>query len=94
MQPGEWERVAATIKLTDSEKAFLERMAKRKKLWLVFSVVSVAVAIAFFVYHALIVKDFNMLRFVVLLLLLLTGRSHLRQYRSAVIFSKLRGSVT
>ena len=76
--------------LTDKEKSFLRRTAKRKNLFLTFSVLSVVVAGVFLVYHGFIKRDLNALRFVVALLLLLSGRSHLRQYKSALIFSKLR----
>ncbi len=85
---GAW--VDTTIELTDSEKAYLARTVRRKNLWLTFSLLSVAVAVSFLVYHVMIAKDLNGLRFVIILLLLLTGRSHLRQYRTAVIFSKLK----
>ena len=81
-----------TIELTDSEKAFLARTVRRKNLWLTFSLLSVAVALLFIVYHGLIAKDLNGLRFVIVILLLLSGRGHMRQYRSAVIFSKLKST--
>lgn len=48
------------------------------------------IAAFFLVYHGLIMHDLNALRFVIVILLLLSGRSHLKQYRSAVIFSKLK----
>lgn len=76
--------------LTDKEKSFLRRTAKRKNLFLAFSVLSVVVAAVFLVYHGLIIRDLNALRFVLVILLLLSGRSHLRQYKSALIFSKLK----
>ncbi len=76
--------------LTQSEQAFLARAAKRKILFLLSSLATVAVAATFLVYHGMIVRDINGPRFVIILLLLLSGRSYLRLYRSAVIFSKLR----
>jgi hypothetical protein len=76
--------------LTDKEKSFFMRSVRRKNLFLTFSILSVVVALFFLVYHGLIIKDLNALRLVVVLLLLLSGRSHLRQYKSALIFSKLK----
>ncbi len=75
--------------LTPGEKSFLTRAAKRKILFLLSSIATVAVAAVFLVYHGLIAKDMSGPRFVIILLLLLSGRSYLRLYRSAVIFSKL-----
>ncbi len=76
--------------LTEAEKNFLTRAAKRKSLFLMSSVATVAVAVSFLVYHGLFAKDMNGLRFVIILLLLLSGRSYLRLYKSAVIFNKLK----
>lgn len=76
--------------LTDKEKSFFMRLVRRKNLFLISSILSVVVALFFLVYHGLIIKDLNALRLVVVLLLLLSGRSHLRQYKSALIFSKLK----
>ncbi len=75
--------------LTDGERKFLDRTAKRRKLFLVSSIATVAVAASFVLYHGLVVKDMNGLRFVVILLLLLSGRSYLRLYKAAVIFYKI-----
>lgn len=75
--------------LTEDEKSFLIRAAKRKNLFLLSSIASVVVAVSFFVYHVLIAKDLNGLKFAVIIILLLSGRSYLRLYRSAVIFNKL-----
>jgi uncharacterized membrane protein len=79
-----------SLELTEKEKSFLVRTAKRKKLFLTSSVLSVLVAVVFVVYHGLIVGDLNAMRFVIVILLLLSGRSHLRQYKSALIFNKLK----
>jgi hypothetical protein len=75
--------------LTEKEKTFLVRTAKRKKLFLISSLATVAVAASFLVYHGLVVRDMNGLRFAVIIILLLSGRTYLRLYKSAVIFSKL-----
>jgi hypothetical protein len=76
--------------LTEQEKKFLSRAAKREKLFLISSVATVVVAISFLLYHGLVAHDMNGPRFVIILLLLLSGRSYLRLYKSAVIFSKLK----
>ena len=76
--------------LTDQEKKFLNRAARRRSLFLLSSIATVVVALTFLVYHGLILKDMNGPRFVIILLLLLSGRSYLRLYKSATIFSKLR----
>ncbi len=76
--------------LTEAEKNFLIRAAKRKNLFLISSVATVVVAVSFLVYHGLFAKDMNGPRFVIILLLLLSGRSYLRLYKSAVIFNKLK----
>ena len=81
---------ANQMQLTDPEKSFLDRIIRRKKLFLKFSLVGVVVSVAYFIYHAVIAQDLTVLRSVVVILLLLSARSHLRQYRSAVIMDKLR----
>lgn len=78
--------------LTEKEKKFLSGAAKRKGLFLISSVATVVVAVAFLVYHGLVAKDMNGPRSVIILLLLLSGRSYLRLYKSAVIFSKLKNT--
>lgn len=75
--------------LTNEEEKFLVRAARRKGLFLLSSIATVVVAVSFLVYHALIAKDLNGTRFAVIIILLLSGRTYLRLYKSAVIFSKL-----
>jgi hypothetical protein len=75
--------------LTDAEGKFLVRAAKRKNLFLLSSIATVVVAVSFLVYHSLIAKDLNGTRFAIIIILLLSGRTYLRLYKSAVIFSKL-----
>jgi hypothetical protein len=77
-------------KLTDQEKRFLSRAARRRTLFLLSSIATVVVAVTVLMYHGLIMRDMNSSRFVIILLLLLSGRSYLRLYKSATIFSKLR----
>ncbi len=78
------------MELTNREKLFLVRVAKRKNLYLIFSILSVIIAVFLLIFHGLIMRDINALRFIIIILLLLAGRAHLRQYRSAIIFHKLR----
>jgi hypothetical protein len=76
--------------LTDQEKKFLSRAARRRSLFLLSSIATVVVAVTILVYHGLIMKDMNGPRFVIILLLLLSGRSYLRLYKSATIFRKIK----
>ncbi len=76
--------------LTEKEKKFLNGAARRRKLFLISSVTTVVIAVFFLFYHGLIARDMNGLRFVIALLLLLSGRSYLRLYKSAVIFDKIK----
>ena len=82
----------ATGDLTEKEIKFLSGAAKRRKLFLTSSVATVVVAAAFLVYHGLVARDMNGLRFAVIIILLLSGRTYLRLYKSAVIFGKLQSS--
>ncbi len=75
--------------LTEQEKNFLSRAGKRRTLFLLSSIATVLVAVLFLAYHGLIAKDLNGPRFVIILLLLLSGRSYLRLYKCAGIFTKL-----
>lgn len=76
--------------LTDEEIKFLSRAARRKRLFLISSIATVVVAVSFLVYHGLVVRDMNGLRFALIIILLLSGRTYLRLYKSAVIFDKLK----
>jgi len=78
--------------LTDKEIKFLSRAARRKQLFLISSIVTVVVAVSFLVYHGVVAHDMNGLRFAVIIILLLSGRTYLRLYKSAVIFDKLKPS--
>lgn len=77
------------MQLTGKERLFMERTARRKNLFLAFSLLSTAAAAFLLLYHGLVAKDLDALRFVIIILLLLVGRAHLRQYRSAIILNKL-----
>src|SRR5690242_11658917 len=82
----------ARAELTEKEMRFLSGTAKRKKLFLMSSAATVVVAVSFLVYHGIIAHDMNGIRFAVIIILLLSGRTYLRLYKSAVIFSKLKSS--
>jgi len=78
--------------LTEEEVKFLSRAARRKRLFLISSIATVVVATVFLLYHGIVAKDMNGLRFAVIIILLLSGRTYLRLYKSAVIFDKLKPS--
>ncbi|HEX9019976.1 MAG TPA: hypothetical protein VF903_01805 [Nitrospirota bacterium] len=76
--------------LTEKEMQFLSRAARRKHFFLISSMATVIVAVSFLVYHGLVARDMNKLRFAVIIILLLSGRAYLRLYKSASIFDKLK----
>ena len=76
--------------LTKSEQAFLNRIAGRKKLFLIFSIASVVIALLDLAYHGLVKHDLDPPRLVLVLMILLMGRSHMRQYRSAMLLDKFK----
>jgi hypothetical protein len=78
------------MELTDKERSLLDRIARQKKLYLAFSIMSVVIAVLLLVYYGLLIKNINSMNFVVIILVLLGGRAHLRQYRSAVLLHKLK----
>jgi formate-dependent nitrite reductase membrane component NrfD len=78
------------MELTDKEKSLLNRIAKQKNLFLAFSIINVVVAVFLCIYYGLVIRNFDGIRFVLIILILLSGRSHLRQYRSALLLQKLK----
>ncbi|RJQ43559.1 MAG: hypothetical protein C4538_11865 [Nitrospiraceae bacterium] len=78
------------MELSEKERSLLCHIAGRKNLYLIFSIVSVVVAVSLLIYNGIIAKDLSPLRFVIVILILLTARAHLRQYRSALILHKLK----
>jgi hypothetical protein len=78
------------MEFTDKEKLFLSRVAKQKNLYLTFCIASVIIAVFLLIYYGLIMRDITGTRFVIIILLLLAGRAHLRQYRSALILHKVK----
>jgi hypothetical protein len=75
------------------ERAFAERAIRRKRLFLVLSNVSVAVAVmlaAFYGYERLVHPEFSIgPRAVIILLILLNARQNLRQHKYAAILEKI-----
>lgn len=77
--------------LTASERALLVRQIRRRKLSLFFSVASVAVAAVLLAVYAF-KHLLNPARGVILLLILIGAKNHLRIYRLAGILEKLAGA--
>jgi hypothetical protein len=79
--------------LTGTEKAFLARALRRRRLFLVLSVVGIVVAIglvAYYTWRKLHDPTFAVgARVVIVVLVLLNARQNLRQYRFAGILEKL-----
>ena len=63
-------------------------MIRRRNLFLLFSILGVMVGVGIGV-HAAIIGSLTTPRFVILILVLLLARSHLRQYRSATVLWKI-----
>jgi hypothetical protein len=78
------------MELSDNEINLLHRIARQKNLYLTFSIINVAVAVLLVVYYGLITNSFSSIKFALIILILLGGRAHLRQYRSAVLLGKLK----
>ena len=77
------------MNLGDRELNFIKRVAGRKKLYLFFSISSVVIALLLIGYYGIFEKSVDSARFVIVILILLSGRAHLRQYRCAAILEKL-----
>lgn len=78
------------MEFSDKEKSFLTTVSRRKNLYLTFSIASVVVAMILLVYYGLIMKNISGIRLVIVILILLAGKAHLRQYRSAVLLHKVK----
>ena len=81
------------MELTEKEKRLLNRISRQKNMYLTFSIVNVAVAVLLVVYYGLVTQNFSAIRIVLIILILLAGRAHLRQYRSALLLSKLKAGL-
>jgi hypothetical protein len=78
------------MELTNKEKLLLDRIAGQKNLYLTFSIINVVIAVFLLIYYGLVTKNFHSIQFVLIILILLAGRAHLRQYRSALLLHKLK----
>ena len=79
--------------MTDSELHFAKRAIRRKKLFLALSIISVTVALSLALFYSWQLSTqpgfAPGIHFVLVLLILLTARQNLRQYRYAKILEKL-----
>jgi hypothetical protein len=79
--------------LTGTERAFVVRAVRRRRLFLALSVVGVLIAVslaAYYTYRKLHNPAFDVgARIVIVVLILLNSRQNLRQYRFAAILEKL-----
>ena len=77
----------------DSERAFADRAIRRKRLFLILSNVSIAVALLLAVvygYERMVDPSFSIAPWaVIILLILLNARQNLRQHKYAAILEKL-----
>lgn len=76
--------------LNATEIKLLNRIAGQTKLFLVFSIINVVIAVYLTIYYGLFSENATSIHFVLIILILLGGRSHLRQYRSALLLHKLK----
>ena len=78
--------------LTDSERRFVERALRRKRLFLALAIAGVAIAgglSIFYTYRKLTDPSFPIgPRAVIVLLILLNSRQNLRQYRYAAVLER------
>jgi hypothetical protein len=81
--------------MTDVERQFAAKAVRRKKVFLVLSMVSVAVAIGlalFYGYERVMDPSYPIApRMVIVLLILLNARQNLRQHKYAALLEKLMG---
>ncbi|KJU86606.1 membrane protein [Candidatus Magnetobacterium bavaricum] len=77
------------MELDTGDRVFLERLIRRKRYFLVFSILSTVMGIGMLLYH-LAGRDLNGVRFVLIVFILLLGRSNLRQYRVSAMLERLR----
>lgn len=74
--------------LTEREEAFRKRILGRRRLFLTFSILGSLIGLGVLA-HALLTDTLTAQRGVLVILVLLLSRSHLRQYRSATILWKM-----
>jgi hypothetical protein len=78
------------MELSNKEKSLLNRIAGQKNIFLVFSIINVVIAVYLIIYYGLLSENAKSIHVVLIILILLGGRSHLRQYRSALLLHKLK----
>ena len=80
-------------RLNEAEQKFIQRAISRKRLFLVLSVVSIIIAIGLsviYTWKAIHQQNFKIgTHFVIILLILLSARQNLRQYKYAKILEKI-----
>jgi hypothetical protein len=68
----------------------MERLIRRRKYFLVFSIIGSMMGVGVLIYH--IAKgDLDGVKFVLVVFILLAGRANLRQYRVSLLLEKLQG---
>ncbi|MBF0342669.1 MAG: hypothetical protein HQL06_00410 [Nitrospirae bacterium] len=77
------------MELDTKDRMFLNRLIKRKKYFLTFSILSTMMGIGMLIYH-FVSKDSNSLRLVLVVFILLSGRANLRQYKISVLLDKIK----
>jgi hypothetical protein len=77
------------MELDAKDTQFVSRLIKRKNFFLAFSISSTMMGLGLLIYH-LISKDLNGPRFVLIVFILLSGRSNLRQYRISQLLTKIK----
>ena len=79
--------------LTDSERRFVRRAVRRRKLFLSLSLIGIAAALALVAIYAVLTLYHHRLdlppRVVIIVLVLLNARQNLRQYRYAGVLEKI-----
>ncbi|MBC8414754.1 hypothetical protein H8E50_13955 [bacterium] len=78
------------ISLDDKERSFMERIVRQQKIFKAVSIINVIVAATMTIFYTYEGGGINSSRFVIILLLLLSGKSSLRQYKSALLITKMR----
>ena len=78
------------MELSNKEKSLLNRIAGQKNIFLVFSIINVVIAVYLSIYYGLLSENAKSIHVVLIILILLGGRSHFRQYRSALLLHKLK----
>jgi len=79
------------MNLNNKDILLMQRLIKRRKYFLAFSILGTLMGIVVLLYH--IAKgDLDGTRFVLVVFILLAGRANLRQYRVSLLLEKLGGA--